>query len=371
MTTLLRGAASALMVLGFFVPLQAKADLQSDITAACSTGGTVNVPTSITLNTTLNFTCPLGHKPLLLKGGPSEITCNTGGNPCIVVGSTDSLEVQGRHNLSVRDLYLTGPGLNTAGSEGIRILPTAEESSFDHIQIDGFAKGMRFVGGSILLYGVHATNITIGARFWGPTVDVAVHLDGRVANAFISNFSLNARSRAILSDGPGDSGAGASFTFGRINTTTIPGVASVYVTSSDTTAHELSLTDIQDWETACPFIEIGTYGRVILSDLAFSGDPWSSGTRPAIKVGANNSSVAWLRMSNVNLTQCSGAGNLIEINSPSAFVAATGSDLIGPVRFNAAAQATFAGNRFLTLSPCLSGTLTNVRSSANIGCPDY
>lgn len=348
----------------------AKAGLQDDIDAACSVGGTIQLPATLSLSQTLRLECPAGNLPLTLRGAPSFITCNTGGAPCITLGGSLPGEHYSRLNLSVRDIYLSGPGRTTAGSVGIQVLPQADDSSFDNIQINGFQKGMHLVGGSDILVGVRASNISAAPIFSNPpSVDIAVHLDGRVGNVFFTSFAFHAWSRAILSDGPGGTGASASFVQGRLNTTRVPGTASVYVTSNDGVVHDLSLSDVEDWETACPYLEVGHHGRVIVSNVAFTGDPQSSGTQPAVKVGQNASSVSWLRMNNVNLTYCSGLGNLVEVNSAATFTTITGSDLIGPVHFNAAGQGAFTGNRFVT-SSCLTGSLGAVRAAANVNCPD-
>lgn len=348
-------------------PTIALADVQSDINDACSTGGTVQMPPTLTITTTLNLVCVAGSVPLTLKGAPTVITCQTGAAPCLKVGSTGP-DNASRLNLSVRDVHLKGPGRAVAGSEGIRVLPTADDSIFDRIRIEGFEKGMRLVGGDILLIGVRVSNADI-SPIWESGVDTAVHLDGRVGNVFFTSFALNAQRRAILSDGPGGSGASASFTHGRLNTTKKPGVPAVYAGSSDGMTHDLLLSDIEDWETACPYIEIGHGGRVAVNGVAFWSDPQQSGTRPGIVVGDAPTSVSWLRMSNVNVTHCSGEGDLIQVNSQNAFVTVTGSDLFGKATFNAAGQATFTGNRFVT-SSCLTGSLASVRASANINCAD-
>lgn len=368
-------AGAAFAVLFGTCAVEASATVQSDIDAACDSadGGTVYLPPALEVTATLRLVCGVPSSgiptdaPVTLVGAPSVITCKTGGTPCLEVGSPT--ESWTRKNLSVRDVRLIGPPRTTVGSEGIRVLPSADESEFDRIRIEGFQKGMRFVGGSEILYGVRVSNVDISTT-WGPVPDVAVHLDGKVANVYFDNFALNAYRHAILSDGPGDTGAGASFVNGRINTTKVPGVASVYVTSSDNVTHDLLLADIQDWETACPYLEIGHQGRVMLNGIAFTGDPQSSGLQPAIKVGTGRlNAVSWLRMNNVNLAQCSGGGNLIEISSVATFTTATGSDLYGPVQFNAAGQGSFTGNRWVS-STCLNGSLSAVRAAANVNCAD-
>lgn len=369
----LRGSATraALIVLLGALATEAGADVHSDIAAVCANplGGTVQLPPTLTVYSTMQLTCPPGDAPVTLLGAPTVIDCRTGGAPCLTVGSTDLTELGSRKNLSVREIRLKGPDRTTAGSEGIRILPTADESEFDRIRIEGFQKGMRFVGGSIILYGVRVSNVDISTT-WGEPPDVAVHLDGKVANVYFDNFALNAWRHAILSDGPGDTGASASFVNGRFNTTRVPGVASVYVTSSDAVTHDLLIADVQDWETACPYVEVGHQGRVMLNGVAFTGDPQSSGSQPAIKVGTGRlNAVSWLRMSNVNLAQCSGAGNLIEISSASTFTTSVGSDLIGPVHFAAAGQGAFTGNRWVS-STCLTGSLGSVRAAGNVNCAD-
>lgn len=348
-------------------PTIAQADVQSDINAACLTGGTVQMPPAVTVTTTLNLVCDPGTTPLTLKGAPTVITCQTGAAPCLKVGS-NAADNGSRLNLKVRDVHLVGPGRAVVGSEGIRVLPTADDSAFDGLKIDGFEKGMRLIGGDILLIGVRVSNSDISS-IWNPSVDTAVHLDGRVANIYFTSFALNGWRRVILSDGPGGTGASASFTHGRLNSTWNPGTAAVYVESSDGVAHELLLSDIEDWETACPYVEIGHGGRVAINGVAFWSDPQQSGIRPGIIVGNTPTAVSWLRMSNVNVTHCSGEGNLVTVNSPSTFTTITGSDLTGRVQFNAAGQASFTGNRFLG-SSCLNGTLTGVRAAANVNCAD-
>ena len=340
------------------------ASIQGKINSACSTGGTVVLPPLVTLATPLFVHCPPGGPSITVQGAPSQITCQTGSAPCVTIGG--GIGVSSRDGLALRDVYIIGPGFVT-GSEAIRV--TAGFATLDNIRIDSFDKGIHFISSSLLM-GDRITNAIIGVP--NASVNTSVHLDGEISNIkFVSPF-LSARNRLILSDGPGGSGSGASFVGGTFNTTLNPGTASVYVGSNDGSQRQLLLSHIEDWETACPYLEIGDQGNVVIDGVAWTGDPRSSGNIAAIRMLPNT--ISWLRISNANLNACSGAhGDLIRVESASAFLAISTSDLyLGTINFLQPAAATLVGNRCTWWSGSqLIGNLAKVRSAGNLGnCPD-
>jgi hypothetical protein len=256
---------------------------------------------------------------------------------------------------------------------GIYIDQHADQSSLSDVRIDNFDTGMVLYGPSNdLLWSVFATNIEIGTTGLpiNPSVNLALHLNGHVANVKFVKYHFGGMQRLILSDGPGGTGAGATFIGGILNTTKTPGTAAVYVTSSDTITHEILFSATEDWETACPFLDVGEKGRVVIDGLAFTGDPWSSGSYPTFKLSGT---IAWLRISNAELTHCTGTnpGSLIEVDNSLDALHVNGSDLGGPIQFIGAGWSAIVGNRFTNPAlGCYTGTTTKVRASANVGCPD-
>jgi len=326
------------------------------------------MPASLTLTSTLNLRCPPGDIPVTLAGAPTKITCQTGSTPCIVIGSTGANNTS-RQNLSLKDVVLTGPGATIAGSEAVQILPSGGYSKISGLRVNYFETGLHLIGDANLLSVLYLDQITIGAP--GATTSTAVHLDGHIANAYFTNFTLSGINRVILDDGPGVSGAGASFTDGVFNTTTVEGTAAVSVSSSDGNQHQLTLTNIQDWETACPYLEIGDQSSVIINGVAWTGNPWGATTSAGIHI--LNGSAAWLKINNATLNYCTVNGDILKVDGPNAFVTVSSSDFyLGNINFVGASAGTFVGNRCVSSNAtAMIGNLTNVRSSANISkCPD-
>jgi hypothetical protein len=103
------------------------------------------------------------------KSRAALIACNTGANPCVIVGGTSASQ---RANLSMEGIYLNGPGRTIMDSEGIRFLATADEAMLSDIRIDNFDIGMHFVAtGSDLLYGDYC-DARINWNSWAPSIHV-------------------------------------------------------------------------------------------------------------------------------------------------------------------------------------------------------
>ncbi|MBA8888680.1 hypothetical protein FHW12_002913 [Dokdonella fugitiva] len=346
----------------------AHATLNDDIAAACAGGGSVTVPLNYVATTTINLTCPgaIEPPPVLLQGMPSKITCQTGAAPCILIGSTTSTQ---RTNLALRDVYIYGPGRTVAGSEAIRFSPTADYSSVSDVRIDNFDKGIHFIGTTTpvndLLVGPHLRNIVIGESNSPARMNVAVHLDGHVANVSFNQFHLSAYQRVILSDGPGGTGADATFIDGGLNTTATSGTAAVYISSSDGAGRILNLTQIQDWETRTPYIEVGSASYVTISGIGFSGDPSQTPGYAAFRI-LNTGTGSRLSISDAWMWAESNGLNLVSVEDATAILKISNSHIQGVVNFSAAAKGALVGNSCYMVT----GTLTNVRMSANTGCAD-
>lgn len=345
-------------------------DIETQISAACTSGGTVTVPNGMPARTsTLNLKCaPTTSGLVVLEGAPSKISCTAGANPCIEIGSTTSTV---RPGIGIRDINLNGPGFGVAGTVGIRIIDSAQHVSGSGITITNFDTGMHLWGDTQLLMGVRFKDLTVGSN--AALVNTAIHLEGEVGNIYFSQFGMGARQRVIVFDGYGASGAAANFTDGWFNPTTTAGVASIYVTDNPPVGathsiHTLVLTGIQDWETRCPFVEQGTGASVILNGVGWNAGIGGTTTSPAFKItGGYN----WLRISNSMIGPCGGTpSKLAEISMPTTFMTVTGSDVYGIVNYATGGQGTFTGNRWLTTGGCLSGTLTSVRASGNLNCAD-
>lgn len=361
---------SALALVSLFclsaIPLRSHAQtaaIQAQIDNACSTGGTVTLPPSVTLTSTLFLHCAPGGFPITLQGAPSNVTCQTGATSCIVVGG--GVGVPSRLNLGLRDIYMTGPGRAVAGSEGIRV--TIGYATISDIRIDSFDVGMKFIASNLLM-GDRITNAVIGVP--SASVNIAIHLYGESSNIKFVNPSISGWNRLILSDGPGGTGSGASFMGGTFNTTRVPGVASVYIASSDGSQRQLSLSNIEDWETACPYLEIGDQGNVSITGVAWMGDPRSSGNIPAIRMLPN--SISWLRISNANLNACSGQhGDIVKVETDKAFLAIGTSDIYhGTINFVQPSIGVITGNRctwWPNSGQQIIGNLAKVRSTGNFG----
>jgi hypothetical protein len=358
-----------LMWLALLPSQYVKADINSDILAACTTGGSITIPPTLTVVATINLKCPgaVPSRPVRLVGSPSLITCQTGATPCVVVGSTNTGQ---RANLSMNNIYLDGPGRAVAGSVGIRILATADESMFGDIRVENFDKGIHFTAtGSDLFYAAYLTHVLVGTSGLPstPSVNTAVHLEGAVANVKFTQFHFAGWQRLILIDGQGLTGADATFSDGDLNTTKTAGVAAVSVSTSDASGHVLNMSNIQDWETQTPYLEVGERAFVTIDGIGFSGDPYASPGRPAFKMLATNTfgrltiSDSWLyaESDGSKLVSVEGANNILKI---------IGSHIQGTVQFLAAGKASLVGNH------CdfpVSGTMTNVRMVGNTGaCPD-
>lgn len=364
------GVVKWLLALILMSPLLTHAQtaaIQAQINSACATGGTVTLPASVTLTSTLFLHCAPGNLPVTLQGAPSNVVCQTGASPCIVVGG--GVGVPSRLNFGLRDIYMTGPGRAVANSEGIRV--TIGYATISDIKIDSFDIGMKFTA-SGLLAGDRITNAVIGVP--SASVNVAVHLYGETANIKFLNPILSGWNRLILSDGPGGSGSGASFIGGTFNSTLVPGVAAVYIASSDGNQRQLSLTNIEDWETACPYLEIGDQGNVIITGVAWTGDPRSSGNIPAIRMLPN--AISWLRINNAHLNACSGQhGDIVKVEADRAFLAIGTSDIyLGTINFVQPSIGVISGNRctwWPDSGPQIIGNLAKVRSTGNYGrCQD-
>jgi len=345
-------------------------DAQAAINNACITGGSVDLPATLTLTTTLNFKCPTttGNLPVVVKGAPTYVTCQTAGTPCIVMGVTGSAYNSGE-NISLRDIVMTGPGWMTAGSEAIRIYESASWSKISDVRIDNFETGMHFIG-TTLLQSVFTDKIVIGAP--SASTKTAIHLDGVNANIKFTNFQLSAQRQVILDDGPGGMGAGATFDTGQFNSAITPGVPGISVSSTDHNLHALMLSNIEDWETACPYLEIGDAGSVVITGVAWTGNPWGGTGNAAIHILPNT--ISYLKVSNAVIDPCQTNGELLRNESASSFVAFNNSDLyLGSLNFVNGGQGAFTGNRCTssTGGSSLIGNLANVRASGNLGnCAD-
>jgi len=233
---------------------------------------------------------------------------------------------------------------------------------------------MRLGGDPGLLWAAYISDFVVGfgdgnSGAAQQTVNTAVHLDGHVGNAKFNNFELAAKRRLILSDGPGSSGAGATFSHGSLNSTGVVGVSSVKVASSDNAVHELLLNDIEDWEVACPFLEVGNQARVVINGVGFTGDVMQSTGQHFFHMLPN--SISWLRISNANLTGCGGGGDTIRVDSYNSFLTIMGSDIAGKINFAQAGEGTIVGNRCNWANGGLIGNLSRMKSSANLFCPDH
>lgn len=345
----------------------ALADLQSDIDLACSTGGSVEVPATVTIFTPLNLKCPPGNNRVIkLKGAPSTITCSASASPCLVVGSTTGLS---RPNLSVSDIHLKGPGRGTVGSVGIRVLATADESTFSDVKIDGFELGLHvFAPSTDLLEQVYFDTLRIGVtgRPSNPSVNTAIHLDGFMGNIHFSTFHLASWKRLIVADGPAGNGADASFVAGTFNLTKEPGTPAIHVSASDGGMKNLNISNIQDWETAVPFVELGNTGRVIISNVNYMKDVWQTPEHPAFHIlpGA----FAYLMISNSFLGAQSTGANLMKLEGVGSIVWITGSHINGVIDFSGTQYGQLVGN-WCAYAPI--GNVSLVRMSGNTGhCPD-
>lgn len=352
--------------------LSSSSRLQSLIDSACVTGGTVLMPASLTLTSTLNLTCdpPTGvitnNKPVLLRGAPTFITCNTGASPCIAIGAKTASE---RDNLSLSDVNLSGPGFSQPGSVGIRILNSGSMSHISHVRIDGFERGIHVQALGYLLGTVNIEDIMIGV----PTAStkIAVHIEGMAANIKFINFGLSGQERVLLMDGPGGTGGGVSFNSGFFNTTLTPVIAGIAVSNSDGSIKQLNITNVEDWETACPYLELGAGAWVTMNGIGWTGDPRPADNNPAIHILPGV--IAWLKMSNASVNPCSAGTDLIKNESAATMVLVSSSDLyLGKINFTAAGQGAFVGNRCTTSdgSSSFVGVMTNIRSQGNVGtCP--
>ena len=344
-----------LSILMVTAPISANATLQSDFNAVCSAGGgtlTLAAPV-VTISSTQFLNCTATGHSIIIQGNPTYFYCTTVTTaPCIVLQSP---------NIYFRDVSIIGAGPSHPGSEALQIQTTADYAYLTNITINGFDVGLHMIGLSDLLVGVHSDRLVVG------NVNTAVHLEGGIANDYFNQFGLNAQQRFILFDGNGYSGSGASFVSGWFNAVSTPGVAGIYISSSSGGGHGLTLTDVQDWETACPYAELGTGAGLYVSGVSWNGDTAPS-SDPAFKVTGSS---ALLRITNSLIGPCtSTTPTLASITSSTAAITIGNSDVYGVLNYSGGASwGTFTANRFAT-SPCMSGTLTNVRASANIGCAD-
>jgi hypothetical protein len=275
-----------------------------------------------------------------------------------------------RYNLSMEGVYLLGPGRAIAGSEGIRVLTTAYESNLNNIRIEGFDRGMHFIGQGLLVRS-YLSHVSIGSVSGPdfPSTNIAVHLEGPVANVKFDQFNLAGWQRVIQIDGNGGSGADATFSNGDLNITKTPGVAAVYVNTTDNSGHMLNMSNIQDWETETPFLEVGNRAYVTIDGIGYSGHPFNTGARPAFRM-LPDVSAARLTISNSWLyADTVGASQLVSVESANDQLRVSGSLIQGGVQFLAPATASLVGNQCNW--PGATGQLGNIRMSANTGyCPD-
>jgi hypothetical protein len=344
-------------------------DIQNAINTTCNTGGTVTIPATMpAITSTLNLKCAAGSIPVALQGSPTLVTCSTGAAPCIEVGSTGA---GSRTYLSIRDINLNGPGWGTVGSTGIHLLPTADSFRGSSIDIENFETGLLLSGEPALLGNDIFDKLVVGGN--GALVQVAIHLQDEVANAYFSDFGLSARQRLILDDGRGGSGASASFSHGYFNPTLTPGTAGVYVTSSDGSYHSLLIANIQDWETACPYAEVGDAGRITINGVLWNGDGHGNSAFPAFKFDTTGQ----ISVSDALIGPCGGSTvqPLAVMNSSNQAFKVSNSVLYGTVQFNGSGGATFVGNSWLGFSSgastCTTGAFFVLRSSANVNCADH
>jgi len=347
------------------------------ISAQCTTGGTVVMPASVTFSSPLNFKCPNSATPnrVTLKGAPTKITCSTGALPCIDIGDFGGT-ANYRPGLGFEDIDLVGPGASVTGSIGLELLPLSGQTVLKNVRVDNFDTGVHVygqTGTSGLLWSAYFSDLVVGFGSGNSgasqnTVNVAVHLEGPVANIRFKGFELSGTKREILADGAAGSGAGATFSNGSFNRTTVPGTAAVSVSSSDAAVRELILDNIEDWEGACPALEVGQHARVVVSNVAFTGDTQNSTGQPFFRILP--STVSWLRISNANLIACAGGAPTIKVESSTALMTVTGSDIYGPINFTVGGYGAITGNRCSTAGQP-SGVLTAVRSAGNLGCADH
>lgn len=357
------------------VQAQTQATIQTQIDNACATGGTVTLPPTLTLNSTLNLTCdppiPAAYnKPLLLKGAPSHLICTTAGSPCIAIGAKTPGTNVVRENLMLSGVNLVGPGQTIPGSVGIRILNSGGLSTLDHIRIDNFEKGLHIDGSSYLMGLINISDIVIGVP--NDSTQIAVHIQGKVANVKFINFGLAGWQRILLMDGPAGTGAGISFNSGYFNSTQTPGIPAISVSGLDNNGIKtLNITNVEDWETACPYLELGPGAWVTMNGIGWWADLIPADNNPAIHILPN--AISWLKMSDVALAGCTGSTDLIKNESALAVIWASASDLTGgKINFTAAGWGTFVGDRCNSGDGTTSfiGQITNIRSQGNIGtCP--
>jgi hypothetical protein len=348
--------ATALYLLLVIAPTNAEATLQSDFNAVCSAGGgTLSLAPNVTITSTQYLNCTATAHSIIIQGASTLFYCTTvTAAPCIVLQSP---------NIYLRDVSVLGGGHDAshAGSEGIQIQTTADYTYLTNITINGFDVGLHLIGLADLLVGVHSDVLAIG------NTNTAIHLEGGIANDYFHQYGLSGQQRVIQFDGNGYSGSGASFVSGWFNTTSTPGVAGVYISSSGGAGHGLTLTDVQDWETACPYAELGAGAGLYINGVSWNGAPITS-SDPAFKVTGTS---ALLRITNSLIGPCGATPTLAAISSTTAAITIGNSDVYGVVNFSGGGSwGTFTANRFLT-APCLSGILSSsVRASANIGCAD-
>jgi len=345
----------------------AVADLNTDIAAKCLTGGTVTVPENLTVTSTINLLCAPGTLPVSLVGigAPSRIVCNTGANPCLIVGSTNQTNI--RQNLSVRSLTLIGPGRATTGSVGVFVRPEAKDSTFTDLQVENFDVGI-LMGASTtyLLEGVTFNNLRIGKALpRGSQINTAIHMQHLVGNIHVTNFDFAAYHHIIEFDGNAGIGSGASFTEGTLNTTWVSGEAAVDVSVADNGHRTLQIEQVQDWETAVPFVDMGPGVDVTLNAILATGDPYQTSAYPAFHIAPN--SFGALTITNSWLHAQNSGANLMKLEAPSALLQISTSRISGVMNFVAPTIALISST-YCVNAP--TGNLANFHSSAGLGyCP--
>lgn len=345
---------------------RAHADLQSDISAACTTGGTVTIPPFYLATATINLKCPGGTTPVALVGSPSRVQCTSSANPCIDVGSTDGTS---RFNLSAKSIFLDGPGRTVAGSTGMRVQATADGSTFENIKVDKFDLGIHLDAPvTNLLSDVFFTTTRVGlvGNSANPSVNRSVHLDGFMGNIHFTNFHFAAQSQVLVFDGPAGNGADASFTEGTFNVTRTPGDPAVEVSVSDAGQRILQISNIQDWETAVPYLEMGNATTVVLDGIGISGDPFQTPQHPAFHIAPGAFSM--LTISNSHIRAQANGANLMKLETTGSMVKILGSRIDGVINFVTPTPAILVGN-WCQYAP--TGNTAALHASANIGpCPD-
>lgn len=107
----------------------------------------------------------------------------------------------------------------------------------------------------------------------------------------------------------------------------------------------LNMSNIQDWETETPYIEVGNRSFVRITGIGFSGHPFNTGIRPAFHMlpaarGATlNISDSWL------FSDGSDGSKLVVIENPNGYVRISDSHIQGGIQFISNTAASIVGNQ--------------------------